>query len=487
MPRYDADRMMALQHFDEQLRGLGLAELRQLASSLQIFSKDDAKAQILARHLVRAGRPDPRRPRRDHAVTYQVHVGMTDTEPPVWRRLDVSSGLMLDEVHRVLQAAFGFADSHLHRFAVGPSVYDDTSALYLCPWDVDDGQVEGGVDERGVRLDELLVEPGDEFLYEYDFGDSWQFTIRLEQVGDRSPDAPAVLVDGRRSGPPEDSGGAWRYEDLVEAGVIARELDREATGNAVRHALDPAPTFPPLVTQLLEMLELSDVGDQIYALVLKADLGDVPPVSPDAAEQVVARFRWLVDRVGDEGVQLTSAGYLPPAVVEAAMQELQLDPLWIGKGNREDLTPPVAAFRRAAQELGVVRKVKGRLTVPAKVRTAAREPEKLWGHLVERLPLGEYASAERFTAVLTLLWLATGREPGTAAFYGFGAQALRAAGWRRRGGEPLGRDDVLALVGHLLGLLEAAGCRTQWRQGRQELVAAPHATLFARAVLVSRH
>jgi hypothetical protein len=51
--------------------------------------------------------------------------------PPVWRHLDLSSALMLDDVHRILQAAFGFTDSHLHRFAVGPSMYDDASALHL--------------------------------------------------------------------------------------------------------------------------------------------------------------------------------------------------------------------------------------------------------------------------------------------------------------------------------------------------------------------
>jgi hypothetical protein len=483
----DADRIAALQHFDEQLSKLDLAELQQLAGSLQIFSKDEARGQILHRHLVRAGRPDPRRPRRDRDVTYRIDVTLRRTTPPVWRRLDLSSALMLDDVHRILQAAFGFTNSHLHRFAVGPSMYDDASALYLCPWDVEEGDDDGGVDEREVRLDELLVESGDELLYEYDFGDSWELTVKLEQVLDRAPDAPAATcVAGRRAGPLEDSGGPGHYDELAASGDVAQHFDREAADEAVRHALDPVPGLPPLVTRLLASIEPSDVGDEIYALALGAELLEPPPVDPDAAERVVARFRWLVERVGREGVQLTDAGYLPPALVRATMQELQLEPPQIGKGNREDLTFPVAAFRRSAQELGVVRKVKGRLVVPAKVHAAAHDPVKLWGHLVERVPLGRHASAERFVAVLTLLWLAGGRHPATPAFYRFGMDALQVGGWRRRGGQPLDRSDVLALAGPLLGVLDAACCSAPLHAGRKPLKAAPHAVLFARAVLTSR-
>jgi hypothetical protein len=35
-------------------------------------------------------------------------------------------------------------------------------------------------------------------------------------------------------------------------------------------------------------------------------------------------YAWLLDRVGDEGIRLTGAGYLPPAHVETASAELGL-------------------------------------------------------------------------------------------------------------------------------------------------------------------
>jgi len=96
--------------------------------------------------------PPGRRPRRSELVGYRVRVDLLHTRPAVWRRLELASDLMLSEVHAVLQAAFGWEDYHLHRFALGPSVWDRASELYLCPFDVDQGEEEG-LDAREVRLD----------------------------------------------------------------------------------------------------------------------------------------------------------------------------------------------------------------------------------------------------------------------------------------------------------------------------------------------
>src|SRR5680860_415931 len=89
--------------------------------------------------------------RRDEAVTYRIRVDLEGTSPPVWRRIEVSSDLHLDEVHDVVQAVFGWTDSHLHRYATEPE-HSDRTAYYLCPFDVTDG--DEGAPEEQVRLDE---------------------------------------------------------------------------------------------------------------------------------------------------------------------------------------------------------------------------------------------------------------------------------------------------------------------------------------------
>jgi hypothetical protein len=54
-------------------------------------------------------------------------------------------------------------------------------------------------------------------FYQYDFGDSWWHVVLVERVftpGD--PSAYPRLLDGRRACPPEDSGGPWFYDELLE-------------------------------------------------------------------------------------------------------------------------------------------------------------------------------------------------------------------------------------------------------------------------------
>jgi hypothetical protein len=125
-------------------------------------------------------RPSRRRPRRVDVVTYRVRIDLKGTTPPLWRRCELASDLFLDDLHDVIQAAFGWTDSHLHRFGCGPEYYSHDTEYYLCPFDVEEG--ETGVPEDQVRLDEVLVEIGEKLFYTYDFGDDWQHTIRLEAV-----------------------------------------------------------------------------------------------------------------------------------------------------------------------------------------------------------------------------------------------------------------------------------------------------------------
>jgi len=164
-----------------------------------------------------AAPPSPLRPRRDDVVTYRLRIDLKGAKPPCWRRLELASDLMLDELHEVMQAAFAWSDAHMHQFAAGgSSYYDPESEQYLTDYDIEDG--EEGIAERDVRLDELLADPGDRLFYMYDFGDGWEHVIALEAVLPRKPAAPrAVCTKGRRPSPPEDCGGIDDYQLLTAA------------------------------------------------------------------------------------------------------------------------------------------------------------------------------------------------------------------------------------------------------------------------------
>jgi len=108
--------------------------------------------------------------------------------------------------------------------------------------------------------------------------------------------------------------------------------------------------------------------------------------------------------VGDDGLALTSAGYLKPVDVQAAAEVLPETATWIGKNTREGQTAPVLWFREGLQRMGLLRKYRGRLLLTKAGAKARRDPEVLWRHLAQRLLPG---SEDSFAAEATLLTLAS--------------------------------------------------------------------------------
>jgi hypothetical protein len=101
----------------------------------------------------------------------------------------------------------GWWDYHLHQFTVG-------AVTYGVPHPDDWMEVK---DERQVRLSEISNE-GSQFVYEYDFGDSWEHVLDVERVLEPEPGRRyPVCIEGERATPPEDAGGIWGYEAYVEA------------------------------------------------------------------------------------------------------------------------------------------------------------------------------------------------------------------------------------------------------------------------------
>ena len=114
-------------------------------------------------------------------VLFRLRVDLADSHPPIWRRLTLPSNLTLDVLHDVLQTAFGWTNSHLHRFALARDRYGHETQGILTPYDVEEG--DEGVLESELRLDQLLAKENDWLHYSYDFGDDWDHTIKLRAEG----------------------------------------------------------------------------------------------------------------------------------------------------------------------------------------------------------------------------------------------------------------------------------------------------------------
>ncbi len=141
---------------------------------------------------------------------YQLKVTLGDFDRPIWRRLLVSGDTTLGDLHWILQIAMGWTHSHLHFFEIGGAQYSDPS------FDLDEAPDEFG-DEFRARLDRVVGGEGAQFLYEYDFGDSWRHEIDVEKILPAVPEETyPKIVNGERACPPEDCGGVGGYANFLE-------------------------------------------------------------------------------------------------------------------------------------------------------------------------------------------------------------------------------------------------------------------------------
>jgi Plasmid pRiA4b ORF-3-like protein len=150
----------------------------------------------------------PRTKRRTDRVVYQIKVTLRGSKPPIWRRFQVTSDTSLVQLHRILQHVMGWEGYHLHQFIVDGVMYGETDMM-------DAGDT---VDEKTVALDKMVRREKFKFIYEYDFGDSWEHELLIEKMlpvedGKTYP----VCLTGKRACPPEDCGGIWGYSDFLEA------------------------------------------------------------------------------------------------------------------------------------------------------------------------------------------------------------------------------------------------------------------------------
>ncbi|WP_431950567.1 plasmid pRiA4b ORF-3 family protein [Actinacidiphila sp. bgisy167] len=105
-----------------------------------------------------------------------------------------------------------------------------------------DGEL-GFRDERTAILAALL-KPGAHFVYTYDFGDSWEHLITVEQVQTASAGLHyPYCVDGAGACPPEDCGGAPGYSDLKV--ILADPAHKEHHAMLVWLGLRSATEFAP--------------------------------------------------------------------------------------------------------------------------------------------------------------------------------------------------------------------------------------------------
>lgn len=434
-----------------------------------------------------------------HVMTrYRLRVTLADSDPEIWRTFDIAGGLRLRMLHLALQTIMGWRESHLHAFT-------DTDPHVRGPrgrrWEsLDFESVEGALSEEDFTIDDVFSTTPT-LWYEYDFGDGWVHRLDVvEPTGDDGVLAPVVLLDGANRGPFEDSGGPHGYAEKLEAAADPQHPDHRFITDWIRTTVGPwAPTAPdafdPIGVQtelnlafnphesgvsqhdmsgMVRSTEYRRAGDIDEASPIAVLASELPPpirselrqhlqragllepadIDAEAAARLIRPFRWLMDAIGTDGLALTSAGWMPPVTVLAGMTELGWLDDWIGKGNREDLTPPIAGLRETAQRIGLARVRKGRLLLSAAAKKALGDPRAQLRLIAEGL-YRKLGDAE--TDAATLLLLATADGTPRSERWRAVAFGLEMCGWQSSSRKAFTPIDIDHATFHAQRVLDLIG------------------------------
>ena len=134
-------------------------------------------------------------------ITLKVHEKVT-------RTLILPAELRLDQVHQIIQEAFGWYDYHLHSFETKGESYVS---------DIEESWIDDDIDEKTARLCDILTPDNKSIVYTYDFGDYWQHKITLMSA-DYQKAVPQPIYCEKAVGatPPEDCGGPGGYYDFCK-------------------------------------------------------------------------------------------------------------------------------------------------------------------------------------------------------------------------------------------------------------------------------
>ena len=151
-----------------------------------------------------------------------IDVSLNNSPIEVRRVLRVTSNLRLSHFGQVLMRAMGWDGYHLHQFIKDKEFYTDKTSL----------EDSYGADRVHCFDDycvgDFLLRKGSKMIWEYDFGDCWRHTIEVtaaEKYFHKSGSREVVLLEAQNACPPEDCGGVWGYQHLLD--VISNPKDPE--------------------------------------------------------------------------------------------------------------------------------------------------------------------------------------------------------------------------------------------------------------------
>lgn len=113
----------------------------------------------------------------------------------IWRRIQLSSRHTLHDLHKVILDAYEFDDDHLYAFFMQGKPWQGEA--YWSPYND-----EGPYADK-VKIGSLNLAIKQKFLYLYDFGDEWTFSVQVEKILETDTTALKPVIIETHGGAPE--------------------------------------------------------------------------------------------------------------------------------------------------------------------------------------------------------------------------------------------------------------------------------------------
>lgn len=150
---------------------------------------------------------------------YRLKITLDGIDPPIWRRFQVPADTTLARLHDVIQTVMGWENDHLHAFRIGKRLFESGTDPMGFPMPDMVFPLPGRAraeDTAKAKLCDVAPRAHAVLKYEYDFGDSWEHTILVEDIAAEPGAQRYLCLEGERACPPEDCGGIWGYQELLE-------------------------------------------------------------------------------------------------------------------------------------------------------------------------------------------------------------------------------------------------------------------------------
>lgn len=93
-----------------------------------------------------------------------------------YRVIEISGDDTLDRLCDVILYAFDFDRDHLYEFSMSGRLYSDDNFSNTQDYE--------GQPSTDIKLDQLGLQKGQNFIFHYDFGDDWVFQIHVQKMQD---------------------------------------------------------------------------------------------------------------------------------------------------------------------------------------------------------------------------------------------------------------------------------------------------------------